>query len=744
MPLSPQRLRQALAAAAIVLVLVVTGVFIVRKLRIQQATHEVPQLKLPANVQQSTQGFTYSYSEGGRTLFTVHAANAQLLKEGGRSTLSEVSIVVYGRQSNRFDQIYGKDFEYDPATGDITANGEVHIDLQAYGQGPEHPDQAPPPETKNPIHLRTTALTFNRKTGLAHTDQVIEFRLPQGSGTAHGATYDSKSGILTLKSTVRVTTTGTQPATITAAGGEITKEPRQAVLRDVHLERAQTTAQANTVTLIFRDDNSIDHLLASGDIHITGNDGSTATSPQGELRFDERNFLRAGSLFGGVTIDRAGRSPLHGTAGRVTLDFGARNHLEKVKALDNVHFAQTDKSQTTPQQTEITAEALEFILANNRLQRGTTQGASQITLTQSPQPPAKPSTTVVTAGAFDFTFDAKSHLRSLHGAPDAKIVSTSPGEPPKTSTSQSLDVAFAPSGGISAITQQGDFRYTEADRNATAVRARYTTADQLLALTGSPRVVDSGLSTSAEQLRLNRATGDVTAEGDVKSTYTDLKQQPGGGLFAGSDPIHATGASMNFKRATSVVRFSGGARLWQNANIVEAPVIDFDREHRVLTATGTPAKYVSTVFVQADKQGKVTPVNVTGSKLTYTDNDRHAHLDGKVVLRGADATITADHVDVFLLPKGTQTAGNAGQIDRIVAEGDIQITEPNRRATGQKLVYTGSDAKFVLTGGPPSIFDAEHGTISGDSLTFYSRDDRVVVGSGNSSRTVTQTRVEPK
>ena len=741
MPVNPQRLRRLFAAAAIVLVLVVAVVFIIRKLRIQQAVKEIPQTKLPANIQQATQGFTYSYSEGGRTIFTVHAANAQLLKEGGRSTLSEVNIVVYGRQSNRFDQIYGKDFEYDPNTGDITAHGEVHIDLQAYGEGPTRPDQAPPAETKNPIHLRTTGLTFNRKTGIAHTDQTIDFRLPQASGTAHGATYDSKSGVLTLKSTVHVTTTGAQPANVTAAGGEITKDPRQAVLHTVKLVRAQTTAEANTVTLIFRDDNSIDRLLASGDVHLTGSDGSSVISPQGELRFDEKNLLRTGALLGGVTMDRGGPSPLHGTAGRITLAFGGNNQLQKISALDDVHFTQTDHAQTTPQQTEITAAALDFMLSNNRLQRGNTTGAAQITITQTPKAPAKPSTTVVTAGTFEFAFDAKSHLRSLHGAPGAKIVSTSPGEPPKTSTSQSLDVAFAPTGGISSITQQGDFHYVEADRTATATRARYTTADQMLALTGSPRVADATLATSANELRLNRATGDVSAEGDVKSTYADMKQQPGGAIFAGSDPVHATGASMLFRRATSVVRFSGGARLWQGANIIEAPTIDFDRNRRVLTATGNASKDVSTVFVQTDKKGQVTPVNVTGSKLTYNDADRHAHLDGKVVLRGADATITADHVDLYLLARGQQPASGASQIDRVVAEGGIQITEPTRRATGQRLVFTGSDGKFVLTGGPPSIFDAEHGTISGDSLTFYSRDDRVVVGSGNSSRTVTQTRV---
>ena len=35
---------------------------------------------------------------------------------------------------------------------------------------------------------------------------------------------------------------------------------------------------------------------------------------------------------------------------------------------------------------------------------------------------------------------------------------------------------------------------------------------------------------------MNRATGDAFAEGDVKSTYSDLKPQPNGALLASSDP----------------------------------------------------------------------------------------------------------------------------------------------------------------------------------------------------------------
>ena len=81
------------------------------------------------------------------------------------------------------------------------------------------------------------------------------------------------------------------------------------------------------------------------------------------------------------------------------------------------------------------------------------------------------------------------------------------------------------------------------------------------------------------------------------------------------------------------------------------------------------------------------------------------------------------------------------KLEKIVASGSILITEPNRRATGDQLTYTASDDKFVLTGGAPSIFDAERGKITGVSLTLFRRDDRVVVEGDSNSPAVTQTRV---
>ena len=108
-------------------------------------------------------------------------------KQGGHAELKNVHIVVYGKNHDRYDQIYGDHFTYDPQTGDIKAVGEVHIDLQGNAEGPSKPDQAAPAELKNPLHLVTQSLTFNQKTGIAQTDEVVNFQTEQAAGSAKGA-----------------------------------------------------------------------------------------------------------------------------------------------------------------------------------------------------------------------------------------------------------------------------------------------------------------------------------------------------------------------------------------------------------------------------------------------------------------------------------------------------------------------------------------------------------------------------
>src|SRR5262249_1745200 len=146
-------------------------------------------------------------------------------KEGGRSVLHDVNIVIYGDDSSRYDQIYGSEFAYDPNTGEITATGEVHIDLQSNMQGASQPDQAIPQELNNPIHLKTSGLTFNQKTGVAHTDKLVEFSVPHASGRAVGATYMAKAKTMRLLSQVQFDILDAVSTHVTATRTDITQAP---------------------------------------------------------------------------------------------------------------------------------------------------------------------------------------------------------------------------------------------------------------------------------------------------------------------------------------------------------------------------------------------------------------------------------------------------------------------------------------------------------------------------------------
>src|SRR5436305_7382345 len=134
MSFDPRQLRKWLLVAAGILLVVVLGFYGYARWRMHSVIRTAP-AHLGANVQRTSEGFSFSKSEAGRTLFTIHAAKAVQFKEGGHAQLHDVNIVIYGKSGDRFDQISGSNFEYDPASGDVLAHGEVQIDLEANAQG---------------------------------------------------------------------------------------------------------------------------------------------------------------------------------------------------------------------------------------------------------------------------------------------------------------------------------------------------------------------------------------------------------------------------------------------------------------------------------------------------------------------------------------------------------------------------------------------------------------------------------
>jgi lipopolysaccharide export system protein LptA len=738
MPFDPKRLRKIFAGGAVFVFVIALGFYLRGIFKPQETIPDTPR-NIPSGVEKSATGFNLSKSEGGKTLFTIHAASVQQYKEGGRAALHDVSITVFGRNQDRSDQIYGADFAYDPVAKVVSAEGEVRIDLEAVSTAAT-PAAGSAEETRNLIHVKTSALTFNENTGIAQTKAAIEFRVPEGNGSAVGATYDSHGGVLTLKSAVRITSTGPRKATITGQSATITKNPSRIVMQSAKVEELQRVISADKVTVFMGDDNNIERVVGSGNLHAssTGAKAFEINAPEGELEMAGANQARRGILSGGVTFASKGNSPAAGKAGKILLTFAADNRLSKARAEDSVQLKQgpAGKSQ------ELHAVALDLSVKDGRrLEKAVTSGGpAEIVRDQAP------GKTTISAGHFETVFNDQNRPVSLYGTPDAKIVDSVPGKPDRILTSRELTAKFNDKGEIISADQTGDFHYQEGTQTASAERAKYAAAEETIVLSGSPRVIDAnqGITLTAESIQLNRKSRNAFAQDNVKTTYSKMGAQPGGAMLGSADPIHVTGSSATMNSSTGVARYTK-ARLWQGPNIVEAPTISFDRTKRSLQAQGGQGGRVASVFVQKDKNGKLTPVNVTSDRLSYVDAERRAVFSGNVVVHAQDAMITSATVQVILLPKKGQAENqSASQLERIEAQGDIKIEQGSRKATGNKLVYTAAEEKMVLTGTPeklPSIFDAERGQISGDSLTFFTHDGRVLVDSGETSKTEIPNRI---
>ena len=412
MPLPVYRLRRLLAAIAILFTLAVAGMYFYARSKAINAVKNIP-AKIGYGIKQTAEGFQFSKSDGKRTLFTVKASNLKEFKLNGNAELHNVSIVLYGRDSSRFDQIYGDDFAYNQKTGDVTAKGEVQIDLVANPAGLESADQSAPKDLKNPIHLKTRDLVFNKDSGNAWTDARVEFRTPQASGWAVGVKYAGKSNTLTLASQIHIELSGPEATVIDAKHGVITNDPRQIVLEGPQLSRRSGTVRANEATFY----------LATGDVTTamrtlsSGADGG-ANSTEIHGRSDEAEFLlpggqdllRTATLSGKIYFEQVGAEDLQGEAGRVIFDFAGENQLQKVHAVEGAHLSQKvakasrsgDKI-NSPQDFDLMASVIDFTVAKGRvLQHAVTSGAARIRLTQaqdsSPGAVQPDQQTVVTAG----------------------------------------------------------------------------------------------------------------------------------------------------------------------------------------------------------------------------------------------------------------------------------------------------------------------------------------------------------
>jgi len=257
--------------------------------------------------------------------------------------------------------------------------------------------------------------------------------------------------------------------------------------------------------------------------------------------------------------------------------------------------------------------------------------------------------------------------------------------------------------------------------------------------------------------------------------------KPGAGRVSangGEEPAHIAADRADMERVTDTAVFHGKpVRLWQGASQVQAPVIEVSRTQQRLIAHGEEATgwsgavgaaQVHTVLARSAvaagagagsgaaaaapkcgvaksapaKAGAGEPgeradmVRLASGGLVYSGILREAEFTGGVRADTVDATIRANQATAFLQAGRTAVAAEsgalgmpslAGNLERVVASGHVDIARPGLRGTGSRLVYTANDRAFLLTGdrdAPPKAVNAQ-GTTTAAALRFDSCENSV-------------------
>ncbi len=774
MRITIERLRTWILVLAGVLVAAIVGFFLFTRYRLSHFGRDLP-ARLGVNIQQDANGFTYSKSQGGHTLFTLHASKVIQYKGNGRATLHNVSITLYGKDGSRNDHVYGDEFEYDAAQGMARALGPVHLDVQApagtRGTAPQN----------RTVHAETSGLVFNQKTGEARTDAPVAFSVADAKGTAVGAAYDANEGVLILQRDVHFTAQLTKgPLALVAEHAEFNRDTRQLALLKPDARYAGEHNTAEQALVYFRPDGTVEKADANGRVNMQADQGRELHASALEVVMDAHGNTQRATLDGGLLFSaNEGPHSIHGDANSGILQLGPDGELKRVEMHSAVTVVDQEIGPVNDPHGSVTREVrgstvvIDLVTSpQGHAQAEKLMASGNAVLTEhtiySDSPPQN---TVMKGDVIQATLREGRALDTLRAQGNTFLTNTNPSGVSQTSTGDTLDIAFAqepekeaklrpndiPPSLIERAVQRGHVTIVQVKPGATDKKPwrSQATADiatldgprQIIHLEGSPRLNDEEAEMTAQMIDFYRLSGAVTADHDVKVTFRQ-------GASAQA-PVHAVAEKVFFDHDRDEAILYGGvqdARLWQAANSVAASTIVLDRQEQTLIAPEKNGEgRVHGVFADPGSKatGSEAVIRVDANSLQYSAAERRATFQGNVVAQQANGRLRADHADLFMTKNAVPGAAEQrvpnprGSLDHMIAEGKVQVDEGVRKGEGERLVYTASDGKFVLyghAGRPAHMADPEHGTVSGVALIFTNRGDSVEVDGGN-ARAVTDTQV---
>ncbi|MEP7271380.1 MAG: LPS export ABC transporter periplasmic protein LptC [Acidobacteriota bacterium] len=738
------RLPLIVSTLSMVFLLGTVGVIVTTIIRRSRLVQSPPPVKAAAMLSDQiisiTEGYRYTTTENGKRKFQLVAARDTSYADG-RHELESLDLTAYAADGNENLRIFADHGAYRQDQGTVNLSGHVKV------------------TNREGLEVLTESMVYSQKEDIASTDAPVQFKRGALSGSSTGAIFNAKLHGLALHKDVQVVNAPPEKAKdgvpVIIRGAKADFAENDGIIRfagDVQVTQGTQSAHGETIT------------------------GVLEPKTQKLMRIEVRgqSILRSEEPGKVSTID----------ARDMDFHFDETQHLKVATANGDAHAKSLEKD--APR--EIAAERLEatFVRSKTGSDLQTVNSQGRTTLKISPEPgdkAPKASDSVLEADSLKVSFGKDGKFMTDADAMGNAVMVMTPVQVTPDADRKRIRAAnfkahfyetgnivesFVAAGGavaefeplakdskrnkrtlsgstmtghvnqttqeISDLQVEGDTKMVDGKREASATRALYTASTQLVALRGKPVVWDESARTNADEIDSNVQDQQSFARGRVRTTYYSKDTTGGAAPFKKNKaPVFLTGDRAVIRHREGAARYTGDVRAWQDDNFVSAETIELDNNERQMQAWTDvqSALYGIEREVEGGKK-EVVPTFASSDQMTYRDETRVIHYEGKVKIRQGTDRIEAAVADMFI--------DKENKLTRMTASREVILTQPQRRGSGDQIEYTAANETAILTGNLAEVEDKERGvSTKGARLTMHLRDARIEVNDESGAKRVRTT-----
>lgn len=154
--------------------------------------------------------------------------------------------------------------------------------------------------------------------------------------------------------------------------------------------------------------------------------------------------------------------------------------------------------------------------------------------------------------------------------------------------------------------------------------------------------------------------------------------------------------------------------------------------HSVLCAQEVQPQ--KTIKVEKNK-----PIEIISNRLDAYSEKRLVVFSGNAIATQGDKIIKSDRIMLYYKKEssgvshaGAESAGKAGDIEKIEAKGNVSVTQGDRVVTGDDAVFYQEAQKIIVTGN--AVMREGRNVIRGDRIVVFLDENRGVVESDSSKK----------